>query len=458
MADSARPVELAPARLGVEEALERARASSLAFDLALVGLVAFVLGLIRLGKPSLWLDESLTATSSPIATFTGGFHWLYYSVEWPWRHLVGDSEWTLRFPSVVGSMVACGLLVVLGRRFFDRSIALVAGILLATSPFFVKWSQQARGYTILVALALAATLALLRASERNTRGAWALYGLALSAVIVWHPVGGLLLLPAQLVLLRQHRERVFPHALLAGVVVMLLGVPWAAQIALRSTGQGVEMNWLKFPSADVAARAFLDVSGAAGLGFLVAGLGLVLLVRRGQTSIAAWLGTWALAPFVLALAISVVRPIYLDRYLLVASPAFALLAAVAIVRLAPPWRAAVLAAVVVASGVGLVRWYGTGDRGNWRGEDWRDAVATVRARQGDAAIVVAPWQASPAATYYGAKVVSASRASSIWVLTWSETKQDLTPVERRGIGLAGHRRVEKLQFGSRVTAQLWRRP
>jgi 4-amino-4-deoxy-L-arabinose transferase-like glycosyltransferase len=200
--------------------------------------------------------------------------------------------------------VACGLLVVLGRRFFDRSIALVAGILLATSPFFVKWSQQARGYTILVALALAATLALLRASERNTRGAWALYGLALSAVIVWHPVGGLLLLPAQLVLLRQHRERVFPHALLAGVVVMLLGVPWAAQIALRSTGQGVEMNWLKFPSADVAARAFLDVSGAAGLGFLVAGLGLVLLVRRGQTSIAAWLGTWALAPFVLALAIS----------------------------------------------------------------------------------------------------------------------------------------------------------
>ena len=53
----------------------------------------------------------------------------------------------------------------------------------------VRWSQQARAYTMVVALGLVATLLLLRALERGTRSAWAVYGLSLAAVIVWHPVG-----------------------------------------------------------------------------------------------------------------------------------------------------------------------------------------------------------------------------------------------------------------------------
>ncbi len=98
------------------------------------------------------------------------------------------------------------------------------------------------------------------------------------------------------------------------------------------------------------------------------------------------------------------------------------------------------------------------EHGNWHGENWRDAVATVLARHGSDPIVVAPWSSSPAATYYGAKPVSASTAGSIWVLAWSQEKQDMTPHERRAIGLAGHRRIETLDFGSRLSAQLWRRP
>ena len=53
-----------------------------------------------------------------------------------------------------------------------------AGCLLATSPYFVKWSQQARAYPFLAAAAIVATLLLLRALERDGRAAWALYGLA----------------------------------------------------------------------------------------------------------------------------------------------------------------------------------------------------------------------------------------------------------------------------------------
>ena len=101
----------------------------------------------------------------------------------------------MRFPSVVGAMLASALLVVLARKLFDRRIALLSGLFLATSPYFVKWSQQARVYPLLAAASLVATLLLLRAFERESRAAWALYGLAYAGLLVTHAAVGLLLLP-----------------------------------------------------------------------------------------------------------------------------------------------------------------------------------------------------------------------------------------------------------------------
>lgn len=443
-------------------ALEIARSGSLAVDTAVVSAVAFVLGLIRLVTPSFWVDESFTARAvhMPVDWLVDRqYHALYYLLLKPWVAVAGTSEAALRFPSVLATMASCALLVVLGRRLYDRRVALVAGVLLALSPFAVKWSQQARGYSFVVALAVGATLLLLRALERGSRWSWALYGLAFTALVVWHPVPGVLLAPAHLVLLAQRRDRVLPHGLLAGVVVLGLAVPWAAVVAMRSTGEGVAMDWLTFPSADTAVWALLDASGAVGVGLALSVFGLWGLRRSGERGHAPWLATWAFGPFALALLVSVSRPIYLDRYLIVAAPAFALLAALALTSLSPRLRVAGALATVAAVAVGLVLWYSSSDSGgNWRGEDWRSAVATVLGRADEAdAIVVAPWSSAPAAVYYGAAVRDTSTARSIWVLAWSETADELSARERRALGFGDHRLVERLPFGRRVTAELWRR-
>lgn len=422
--------------------------------------LALVLGLIRLGGPSLWLDETFSARAvrelriSPLDQY----HWLYYWIETPWASLAGTSEWALRFPSVVGAMLACGLLVVLADQLFDRGVALASGLFLAANPFVVMWSQQARGYTLLLAVVLAATLLLLRALDRGSRVAWVAYGLAYTAIVAWHPVSGVLLAPAHAVLVVQRRERALPHGFLAALVVVGIALPWAAQVAIRSTGEGVAMNWLKAPSATEAAQALLDVSGVAGFGLFFALLGLGVLRRTGRSEVGLWLATWAFSPFVVALVVSVVRPIYLDRYLIVAAPAYALLAGVAVIGVDRRWRAVPVGVAVIATSIGLVRWYGTADSGNWRGEDWRSAVRTVLARRGESeAVVVAPWSAAPAARYYGARVSDTSTADSIWVLTWSETDDDLTEADRQTLGFGEHRLVERLEFGRRVNAELWKR-
>ena len=308
MSDAA-PLPAAPAerRLDVDtrRAFASVRAPSLAVGIAVASGIALVLGLIRLGAPSLWFDEAFTADAvhrSPEWWFDNDqYHVLYDAVSRAWTSFAGTSEWALRLPSVFGAMAACALLVVLARKVFDGWVALVSGILLATSPFLVKWSQQARGYTLLLAVSLVATLCLLRALERGTRGSWALYGVAISATVVWHAVAGLLLVPAHLVLIAQRRQKLLPHGPLAAVIFLAVAVPWAATIAMRSTGAGVGMNWLTAPSPSIVAHAVLDISGAAGLGLLLAVVGLVVLRLARRTDLAVWLGVWAFAPFVLAL-------------------------------------------------------------------------------------------------------------------------------------------------------------
>jgi mannosyltransferase len=437
--------------------VERARTRTLVVDVTIVAVASLALGLVRLGAPALWFDEAYTYAQirkGYLEQFAG-YQPFYYWVQKPWTSLAGTSEWAMRFPSVVGAMLACALLVVLARRLFDSSTALVAGLLLATSPFFVKWSQQARVYPLLVAASLVATLLLLRALDRGTRGAWALYGIAYAGLLVTHGIVGLLLLPAHLVLAAQRRERVLPHGLLAAVIVAAIGLPWLGQLAMRTSSDTSETAWIPFPSVGYAVHSLLWVSGATGLGLLLAVLGLWALASAGRRTTGVWLATWALAPFALALVVSTVRPIFLDRYLIVAAPAFSLLGGIAITRSRGVLRPLLVAVVAAATVVGLVHWYSLGVGGNWRGEEWRGAAAFVD-RRGAGDVVVVPWWASTAAAYYGASVrPSATGQKALWVLSWSEDGHRLPRSERAPLGFGNYRLAERRSFGWRLDAERW---
>jgi hypothetical protein len=281
-----------------------------------------------------------------------------------------------------------------------------------------------------------------------------MYGVAFSLVFAMHPVSAVVLVPAHAVLVGQRRQKLLPHGLLAVCAVVALGVPWAFARVKQTPPQ----DWLDRPSPGVAFDTLLDISGAAGLGLLLAVVGLVILWRAGRSDLALWLGVWALAPFVLALAVSFVTPIYLDRYLITAAPAFAALAGVAVLGVGRHAGGLLGAAAAVATSIGLVLWYAEGGGGNWRGEDWRGAVRTVLERRSESdAVMVVPWWSNPAARYYGAHPTGISSDDSLWVLVWSEDGHEVPESQRRALGFGDHRLVERLQFGERVSAQLWRR-
>ena len=315
--------------------LSRNRVDPLGVSTAIVAGVAAVLGLIRLWTRSFWVDEGYTAYAT------------HRSPEW-W---VDNDQYHVPYDSVARALVvARGHVRV--RVAFSRpcpepwrlvrcssslragsstAAALLSGLFLATSPFLVKWSQQARGYTLLVALSLGAT-----ASPPARARSWHAWGLGR----VWRFSLGHGCLArsgrahAGAGASCAHRTEawacVAPRWVGGGHYPRRRSAMGAATIAMRSTGAGVGMNWLTAPTPTTVARAVLDISGASGLGLLLAVVGLVVLFYARRGDVALWLGVWAFAPFVLALLPSAVRPIFLDRFLIVAAPAFALLAATAV--------------------------------------------------------------------------------------------------------------------------------
>ena len=76
----------------------------------------------------MWFDEAYTAEAtgrSPAWWLANDqYHFLYDGLLALWAAGAGTSEWALRAPSVLGAMIAAALMVVLGRKFFDRWVAL----------------------------------------------------------------------------------------------------------------------------------------------------------------------------------------------------------------------------------------------------------------------------------------------------------------------------------------------
>ncbi|RPJ49140.1 MAG: hypothetical protein EHM19_01165 [Candidatus Latescibacterota bacterium] len=131
------------------------------FLVALLFLAALLLRLFRIGAESLWLDEAYSwrlASDGPLSILEGARgnrHTppLYYFLLHYWMAF-GDSEWALRSLSAVLGAAATPLVYLLGKSLRGERAGLLAAGASAVSPFLVYYGQEARGYTLLLALVL----------------------------------------------------------------------------------------------------------------------------------------------------------------------------------------------------------------------------------------------------------------------------------------------------------------
>jgi mannosyltransferase len=310
-------------------------------------LAALVVGGYRLGGASLWRDEAYTLEVArrsfsqifSLLLHVDAVHGPYYLGMHVVVSVLGTSEAALRLPSLIATSLAAGALAALGSRLARASglpvpsvTGLLAGLLYVAAPQTTYYAQDARPYGLVTLFAVAATYLLLAAMQRGRSGVgrWVAYAAAIAATGVMS-LFALLILAAHGVTLLLARDRAHLLRWLASAAVAVAAL---GPLIVLGYGQDRALGWVVRPGAGTVSIMVTLFAGSSALIPLVAGLavcgvasGLGAAARRREVTVVTVALPWLVLPPLILLAASLVKPVYVERYVVFCQPALALLCA-----------------------------------------------------------------------------------------------------------------------------------
>jgi mannosyltransferase len=398
--------------------------------LAFVTLLAAFLRMHALTAKSFWLDEGVSIDIARLpwprflhAMWSGEANMvLYYLLLKVWL-IFGNSEGFVRGLSVLFSVATIPVVFFLGARLFDRRVGLLAALLLTTNAYHIRYAQETRCYAMVVFFAVLATWLLAKNLQEPASAHWGIYA-AVCALAAYSHFYAVLLVPAHAISLLSWRRNVIPWRKVVGTLLAfgVMVVPIAIfifAIYVLKIGAPPKL-WFTPLQPDSLLLLGIDFSGVYGrllvsldlLAIGIAALGAARARRSGEHASNAWgytlLFSWLVAPVVVVVTASLVKPLFLPRFLSFCLPALLLLVAVGISRLRPAvlsWG--LFVAISVCSILGDIRYYQYDFE--MRRQDWRAVTSYVfdHAQPGDSIFFYHSGGEAPFA-YYSWKQNSAS--------------------------------------------------
>ena len=313
-------------------------------------LLMLAVGLIRIGWPALWEDELATSGMASVSWsrmwqvlhHTDATLGAYYALMHLWVSLVGGSDVMLRLPSALAMAASAGLTARLGTRLASPRVGLLSGLVFAVLPTTSRYAQEARPYALVVFAAVLCSLALVRVLDQPGVGRLLAYALATALLGLLHAIA-LLLIPAHALVVLAVRRSVMPRWLLAAGAGVLPALP-ALYLGVHQTAQ---VAWVGPPtSSSLTAYPAVLLGSAVGAGMILA-LAMYAVSTRHP---AVLYTSWAVVPVVGLVVASQLTALWVPRYLLFTTPAWALLAGTALGRTRLV-RGATAVALVAAVGV-----------------------------------------------------------------------------------------------------------
>jgi hypothetical protein len=348
---------------------------------------------LHLGARSLWVDEGASFAIARMDWWNFlRLLWrreanmaLYYLFLRGWlafSRVAAPSEAYLRALSVIFGVAAVVAIYFVGRKLWGAASGVSAAFLLAIHAYHIRYSQEARGYSLAVFLVLLSVFFLLRLQDETSNRDSRIYS-AVSALAVYAHFYSFLVLVAEWIAIRFDP----PLRAAAGRAIrrtLLLLIPAAAFIVFTGSGP---LAWTHCPSPHELHVFAIYMSGGgtdaliwtylffAILGFLIA----LLTAPRGNRIFKPLLVLlWLALPIAVALAISFFKPVFANRFFVICVPALCLLVAGTAAQGAGKLRWLALPVAMVAGylSFGAVQHfeaYGL----DTPAEDWRAATHTV---------------------------------------------------------------------------------
>jgi mannosyltransferase len=326
--------------------------------------------LYQIGRPTLWQDEISTLSDTErtlpelfrLLGHIDAVHGAYYLLIWAVVRVAGSGAVVLRFPSAVAMAVAAAGVTLLGQRLVSTRAGIAAGLVFAALPQVSWYGQDAREIAGVTALATLASYMFVRALEAapGERRKWLIgYGATLSLLGLFN-LFALLLIPAHgltlavFVFLRHRqagRTDVGSAAEVAGAGAGQQAGAWppvrgwltAAVIALVVASPVIVLGWQQ--RSQIAWLRRPDVHTLTKVGKVIGppGLCLAVLVITTVAVVVSALGgssrlrtdwpprltalslPWLILPLAILLSVSLIHPVFTQRYIVFCLPAAALL-------------------------------------------------------------------------------------------------------------------------------------
>ncbi|MCH7518411.1 MAG: glycosyltransferase family 39 protein [Candidatus Dadabacteria bacterium] len=375
--------------------------------LLLIFLVGLFLRIYDLSSESIWYDEAISVAVAKL-DLLAQVKWsfiqndnnppLYYTILHYWVWIFGDSEFASRLPSAIFGSFSIIAIYSVGRFLFNKNVGLLAALILATSVFHIKYSQEARAYSLLAFLTLVSYYFYLKIGSSKQRSYFVGYVIS-SILLLYTHYYGFLIIAAQNIFFfteyfknRKLNELDFRRWVKSQVLLFLLYLPGFVLLGKHTVAiQGG--FWLPEPTLLGIFICIKKYSGSLSLLvlFLVFSLLSVVSLRHIKTKkslkgllkpfdnysekltlsninrvylLLLWLLTPIILPYLLSLFST---PILLYRYTIGGSLAFYLLAARGIDNTGNRKVMFLIAGLVlIFSYFNLEKYYNSVDKHQWR--------------------------------------------------------------------------------------------
>ncbi len=382
-----------------------------------VFLVGFVARIYGIGNMPFWLDEVTTVQRSSLPFWVmvnnslSAHHLPSYFVITSALGHYSMSESVLRLPSALFGAGSCAVLFLIGRSLGGWRAGLVAGLLLALSPLQVQYGQEARSYTFVILMMAIGFFGLVEIA-RDPRGAslpWGTPGARLTPWVLYTAgtLGALNVLStaffwlisaniAAIAILTDRsidRKRFLIRWLVAQAIVLLLTLPWFYAMDIVTKGEMTNAtNWVP----QITTNSFFSTlqslylmrvsrlinfhlfpAAIPGFGALLLVLGIMGLARvrapnKGPTAgvrshtLLLVLGIAAVVPPITILLISIVKPLWMPRYLIWSSVPFFVFVGLGINFLPNRrWQNGAVVALILLATLNLAPYYGSETKPRW---------------------------------------------------------------------------------------------
>lgn len=410
----------------------------------LVSLGVFTaISLATIASSSIWFDEAFGAYLIRfdfwhVAVYTASdvHPPLYYWFLKLWGMLFGTDEFALRSMSVLFAGVAIVFGFLIAKRLFGRQAAWLGLVLMVLSPMLVRYGQEMRMYTLVTAIAFAATYALIVATESKRRLHWVIYGILVGLGMWTHYFIALVWLShwawrAWTVREKNKTKKKFLQAffskqwILAHVVAIGVFLPWMPALVRQVLDVQINGFWIP-PVVSATLPNFLTnvlyyqdqetVNSWATLFLITLSVIVTVLAvrllrtldgdkRRAYTLIL----TLAFVPVVLLFLASMppLRSSFVDRYLIPSALAIPLFTAVTLTLsakiLKPVWQKTIGGLIVIAMVFGIYNVYHLGNFNKTlhTTNNTRQIIESITAKASDGQPIIAdsPWLYYEAAFY-----------------------------------------------------------